>query len=105
MVGSRDVFYSRPAFASFLPAAILTCRVKHSTFEATGEMDKEERKIINKGQEDEMVTSFHDFLGSKKMQLKKSSPGRGPTQWWSVCPANEALALISSETPTHNIYV
>lgn len=71
MVGSRDVFYSRPAFASFLPAAILTCRVKHSTFEATGEMDKEERKIINKGQEDEMVTSFHDFLGSKKMQLKK----------------------------------
>lgn len=28
--------------------------MKYSTFQATVEMDKEERKIINKGQEDEM---------------------------------------------------
>lgn len=33
---------------------IFTCCVKHSTFQATVEMDKEERKTINKGQEDEM---------------------------------------------------
>ncbi|XP_076404788.1 polyamine-transporting ATPase 13A3 isoform X2 [Peromyscus maniculatus bairdii] len=41
--------------------SILTCRVKHSTFEATGEMDKEERKIINKGQEDEMEIHGYNF--------------------------------------------
>lgn len=35
--------------------------MKHSTFEATGEMDKEERKIINKGQEDEMEIHGYNF--------------------------------------------
>ncbi|KAH0506381.1 putative cation-transporting ATPase 13A3 [Microtus ochrogaster] len=33
---------------------IFTCCVKHSTYQASVEMDKEERKTINKGQEDEM---------------------------------------------------
>ena len=42
--------------------------VKHSTYQASVEMDKEERKTINKGQEDEMVTIFHNFLRRKKIK-------------------------------------
>lgn len=36
--------------------------MKHKAFQTTVDMDKEERKTINQGQEDEMVTSFHNLL-------------------------------------------
>lgn len=36
--------------------------LKHKTYQTTVDMDKEERKTINQGQEDEMVTGFYNLF-------------------------------------------
>lgn len=92
VVGSQDLFLKKGNIC-FLLSVFFTCCVERSTYQASVEMDKEERKTINKGQEDEMVTIFHNFLRSKKIKLKKNQHGLG-YNLLIECPSDVLRLLV-----------